>query len=82
MSTLEPVSSEAGVLPVDYFNRNGLIVPYVRTPPSFKVLDCIDWIVVGPSPRIENRFNSVAQMVRGLGLNIKVRPSHIPFSRG
>jgi hypothetical protein len=80
MCVLEPVSSGLGVLPVDYFNRNGLIVPYTRTPPGFNVLDCIDWIIVGPSPRIENRFNSVTQMVRKMGLKIKVRPSHIPFS--
>lgn len=81
LSVLEPVSSGLGVLSVDYFNRNGLIVPYTRTPQDFNVLDCVDWIIVGPSPRIENRFNSVLQMVRKMGLKIKVRPSHIPFSR-
>jgi hypothetical protein len=81
MSLLEPVSSSSGVLPVDYFNRNGLLVPFTRTPSSFNVLDCVDWIIVGPGPRIGNRFNSVTQMVRKMGLKIKVRPSHIPFSR-
>jgi hypothetical protein len=82
MSLLEPVSSGLGVLPVDYFNRSGLLVPFTRTPPSsFNVLDCVEWIIVGPGPRIWNRFNSVTQMVRNMGLEIKVRPSHIPFSR-
>jgi hypothetical protein len=81
LSVLEPVSSEIGVLPVDYFNRNGLIVPFTRTPQDFNILECVDWIIVGPGPRIRNRFNSVSQMVRKMGLNIKVRPSHIPFTR-
>jgi hypothetical protein len=81
MSLLEPVSSGSGVLPVDYFNRNGLLVPFIRTPTSFTVLDCVDWIIVGPGPRIGDRFNSITQLVRKMGLEIKVRPSHIPFSR-
>ena len=81
MSVLEPVSSGIGIFPVDYFNRNGLIVPFTRTPLDFNLLGCVDWIIVGPGPRIVNRFNSVAQMVRKMGLNIKVRPSHIPFTR-
>jgi hypothetical protein len=81
MSLLEPVSSGSGVLPIDYFNRCGLLVPFTRTPSSFNVLDCVDWIIVGPGPRIANRFNSVTQIVRKKGLKIKVRPSHIPFSR-
>lgn len=81
MSVLEPVSSELGFLSVDYFNRNGFIVPFTRTPQDFNILECVDWIIVGPGPRIENRFNSVSQMVRKMGLNIKVRPSHIPFTR-
>lgn len=81
MSVLEPVSSGLGVLPVNYFNRNGLIVPYTKTPSDFNVLDCIDWIVIGPGPRIEDRLNSITQMVRNMGLKLEVRPSHIPFSR-
>ena len=82
LSLVEPVASEIGGLPVDYFNRNGLIVPFTRTPSSsFNVLDCIEWIIIGPGPRIGARFNSITQMVRKMGLKIKVRPSHIPFSR-
>ena len=81
ISVLEPITSEAEFLPVNYFNRNGLIIPYTRTPASFNILDCVDWIIVGPSPRIEDRFSSVSHMVSKMGLKIKVRPSHIPFSR-
>jgi hypothetical protein len=81
MSVIESASSGSGVLPANYFNRNGLLVPYVSTPASFKFLDCVEWIIVGPSPRIGDRFNSVTQMVRKMGLQIKVRPSQIPFSR-
>jgi hypothetical protein len=80
LSVLEPVSSEVGLRSVDYFNRNGLLVPFVKTSSSFNILDCLDWIVVGPGPRIGNRFNSIRQMVRKMGLKIEVRPSHIPFS--
>lgn len=81
MSILQPVSADWKELPVDYFNRNGLVVPFIRSPLSLSVLDCVDWIIVGPGPRITNRFNAVAQMVRKRGLKISVRPSHIPFSR-
>ena len=80
MSNIQHLDKGAG-LPVDYFNRGGSIVPYIKTPQKFKLLDCIDWIIVGPSPRISDRFNSVNQMVRKKGLKIKVRPSGIPFSR-
>lgn len=67
---------------VGYYNRSGLLVPYTSTPRnSFKLLDCIEWIIVGPSPRIVARMKSVSQMVRQYGLDIDIRPSHIPFSR-
>jgi hypothetical protein len=81
MSLLEPASSPSGLLPVDYFNRSGLLVPYTKTPSNFNILDCVDWIIIGPGPRIGNRFNSVTQMVRKMDLKIQVRPSHIPFLR-
>lgn len=67
--------------PVHYFNRNGLIIPYVKTPEDSGILDCMEWIIVGPGPRIESRFNSVRHMIKTMGLNIQVRPSHIPFSQ-
>lgn len=82
MSLRRPVSAAKQNQPVvDYLNRNGLIVPFVRTPPAFDVLQCIDWIIVGPGNRLRNRVTAVQQMVRQRGLNIQVRPSHIPFSR-
>ena len=83
LSLIEPVSSEIEVLPTKYFNRGGLIVPYKKTPlDTFPLLDCIEWIVIGPNPRMVARFKSVIQMVQTAGLDIKVRPSHIPFFRG
>lgn len=81
LSLIDPISNGSKAVVIDYFNRNGLLVPFTRTPTNFNILDCVDWIIVGPSPRIDNRFHSVSQMVRNMGLNIKVRPSHIPFSR-
>ena len=67
--------------PVHYFNRNGLIVPFVKTPEDSNILDCVEWIIVGPGTRIDSRFNSVCHMIKTMGLNIRVRPSHIPYSR-
>lgn len=82
LSLIEAVSSELEVLPMNYFNRGGLIVPYKKTPrTTFPLLDCIEWIIIGPNPRMGARFKSVTQMVRTAGLAIKVRPSHIPFAR-
>ena len=79
MSVLEPISAQSAKLPVNYFNRNGMLVPYVKTPKEFNIIECIDWIIVGPGPRIVNRYNSIRQMVRNMGLKIEVRPSGIPF---
>jgi hypothetical protein len=71
-----------GCQPVSYFNRNGLIIPYVRSPLSgFDVLDCIEWVVVGPGPRLESRFKAVTQLIRQTGRKIEVRASRIPFTR-
>lgn len=82
LSLVEAVSSRAEVLPISYFNRGGLIVPYKKTPRStFRLLDCIEWIVIGPNPRMGARFKSVVQMVRRADLPIGVRPSHIPLTR-
>jgi Protein of unknown function (DUF2971) len=71
-----------GSLPVFYFERGGVPVPYTQTPKAtFNVLDCIEWIVVGPAPRLDVRFKAVQQLVRQSSANISVRPSHIPFTR-
>lgn len=82
LSLIQLVSTSAGSLPVQYFNRRGLLVPYTKTPcSSFNVLDCVEWIVIGPGPRMSARFKSVSQLVRQSGREIKVRASHIPFTR-
>lgn len=76
------VSATVDGLPVRYFNRGGLVVPYVQTPlDTFNVLDCVDWVVVGPGPRLKARFKSVTQLIQQLGRKIDVRASHIPFTR-
>lgn len=82
LSLLQPVSPGDQVLPVTYFNRAGLLVPYTMTPRvDFDVLGCVDWVIVGPGPRMKERFRSITQFVKQLGLAIQVRPSHIPFTR-
>lgn len=82
LSLIQAMSACGGCLPVAYFNRSGLLVPYIKTPSSsFNVLDCIEWIVIGPGPRLEARVKSVTQLVKQSGRDIKVRPSHIPFTR-
>jgi len=82
LSLIQLVSTSAGSLPVQYFNRRGLLVPYTKTPrSSFNVLDCVEWIVIGPGPRMSARLKSVSQLVRQSGREIKVRASHIPFTR-
>jgi len=82
LSLIQPVSTSDGCLSVQYFNRNGLLVPYIKTAvSSFNVLDCLEWIIVGPGPRMDARFKSVNQLVRRSGRDIKVRASQIPFSR-
>jgi len=82
LSIIQLVSASASSLPILYFNRGGLLVPYAKTPRSnFNILDCIEWIIIGPGPRMGARFKSVSQMVRQSGREIKVRASHIPFTR-
>lgn len=82
LSLIQLVSASASCLPVDYFNRGGLLVPYTKTPrSSFNILDCVEWAVIGPGPRMDARFKSVSQLIRQVGREIKVRPSHIPFTR-
>ena len=69
-------------LPVQYFNRAGLVVPYTQTPANtFNMLDSLEWVVGGPGPRLKSRFKSVAQMIQQTGREIYVRASHIPFTR-
>jgi hypothetical protein len=81
LSLIQLVDSCDGCLPVEHFNRGGLVVPYVKTPLELDILSCIEWILVGPGPRMGARFKSMGQLIRRSGLDIKVRPSHIPFTR-
>jgi hypothetical protein len=82
LTVMQPVPGTETCLPVGYFNRSGLIVPYTQTPrDAFNLLNCVEWIVVGPGPRQTARFKSVTQMIRQHGRNILVRASHIPFTR-
>jgi len=83
LSLTQLLSGNTGSLPVQYYNRGGLLVPYTQTPrESFNVLECLEWIVIGPGPRMGARFKSVVQLVRQHGgRHIHVRASHIPFTR-
>lgn len=82
LALLDMVGSESEELPTNHFNRGGLIIPYKKSPrANFPLLDCIEWIVIGPNPRMKARFKSTCQMVKAMGLDIHVRPSDIPFSR-
>ncbi len=65
----------------DYFNRNGLIVPFIPTVQELDICSCIEGVIVGPAPRINSRTESVRHLIRKQGLRIPVRPSQIPFTR-
>jgi len=82
LSRIQTVAASADCQPVNYFNRGGLLVPYTKTPRSvFNILDCVEWIIIGPGPRMGARFKSISHLVQQSGLEIKVRASHIPFTR-
>lgn len=68
-------------LPVSFFVRAGILVPYTKTPQAFDVLECIESIVIGPGPRMDSRFESLSYLVRDSGFSIPVRMSRIPFTR-
>jgi len=82
LSFVEPEAPDLQKIPTDCFDRGGLIVPYKRIPHStIPLVDCLEWILIGPNSRMGARFKSVCQIVKASGLDIKVRPSHIPFVR-
>lgn len=82
LSHWQLVEQNSENLTVDYFTRGGLPIPFTKTPQSeFNALDCVDWILIGPGPRMDARFRSVVQLIRQSGLNIEVRASRIPFTR-
>lgn len=84
LSHIQPVvpAPAPATRPVKRFTRNGLIVSYTTTPKdTFDILSCVDWVVVGPGPRMAARFKAVCELVKHSGHKIAVRPSHIPFTR-
>lgn len=81
LSYVQVGADRSGSLPVHFRNRDGLLIPYVKSPQSLRVLDCVEWIIVGPGPRMNSRYRATCQLVRQSGRDIKVRPSHIPFTR-
>jgi hypothetical protein len=48
LSLLQPIQDGVARLPVSFFSRAGILVPYTKTPQAFNVLECVDSIVVGP----------------------------------
>jgi Protein of unknown function (DUF2971) len=83
LSLMEANSIDLKPLRTNYFNRRGHIVPYKKiTREICPLVDCIEWIIIGPNPRMTPRFKSVVQLVQASGLKIAVRPSYIPFFRG
>ena len=82
LSMIQPAAAGPAFRPVKRFSRNGLVVSYATTPKdSFDVLGAVDWILIGPGPRMGARFKAVCELVKHSGRRIAVRPSHIPFTR-
>lgn len=82
LGQIEVISPNSAKHEVEFLNRNGLIVPYKRTDnESLQLLDCIEGVVVGPSPRVPARYASVKELVRTTDRKILVRASEIPFTR-
>ena len=64
-----------------FFNRNGVLVPYIKTPqPSEYFLDCIEGIIVGPGTNQEVRYQSVKHLLKSLNMKIDIRLSQIPYT--
>lgn len=82
LSLVQPAAAGPEFRPVRRFSRNGLVVSYTTTPKdSFDILSAVDWILIGPGPRMSARFKAMCELVRHSGREILVRPSHIPFTR-
>ena len=66
---------------IEFFNRAGVLVPYIKTPKSSKsILECLDGVIVGPGPHQEVRSQSVGYLLMSLGLEKEVRLSKIPYT--
>jgi hypothetical protein len=82
MSVVLPTRSDEVARAVKFFNRNGLLVPYVAiTAEKSNILSALEWIIIGPGPRLNARFDSVTSLVQQHNLEAKIRVSQIPFTR-
>lgn len=70
----------------DFTNRNGLIIPYKKL--DFDIISCINRIIIGPSPRSDDRVRSVKALLKSCiekhnlkNIDIDVTASNIPFNR-
>lgn len=95
---VKPVAKVYPFEPVKRYSRNGLIVSYISTPTKnlineiqngknhLDVIDCIDRIIIGPSPRMDARLQAVESLIRHMhksenSRKIQVDKSEIPFTR-
>lgn len=82
LSLVQPTAVGPAFRPVKRFSRNGLVVSYTTTPKeSFDILSAVDWILIGPGPRMGARFKATCELVKHSGRRIFVRQSSIPFTR-
>ncbi len=66
---------------VGTFEKNGLIVPYYK--PPIKIHSCVKRIIIGPSPRINERQKSVEMMLKPYNMNdVNVVRSEITYDKG
>ena len=73
-------------LSCNFTNRNGLIIPYIEL--DFDIISCINRIIIGPSPRSDDRVRSVKALLESCiekhqlkNIYIDVTASKIPFNR-
>lgn len=75
MSILDPLDD------IEFFIKNGVIVPYTKTPKASEAfMDCIEGVIVGPGPDQHVRYQGVQQLLKSLDMEIEVRLSKIPYT--
>jgi hypothetical protein len=84
LALLSPKNQDAQEhrLMLQFFDRSGMLVPYVEFPRDLKISECIDAIIVGPAERMSDRCRSTKSLLHRHAINASVRPSGIPFIRG
>ena len=66
---------------IEFFIRNGVIVPYTKTPQAPEsFMDCIEGVIVGPGANQQVRYQGVQHLLKSLDMEIEVRLSKIPYS--